>query len=79
MIKEIIVALVIFSIYAESVTEGCECLNGGSCISTLWGAECMCPLEYIGRYCETKTYLISNSSLLADLNDNYTYFTTLIS
>merc|ERR1719259_1211514 len=28
------------------------CRNGGTCISTLTGPKCHCPLQYTGRQCE---------------------------
>ena len=36
----------------EEVCEANVCRNGGTCLSTLTGPKCHCPLQYAGRQCE---------------------------
>ena len=42
----------IFSGLEEKSCNANVCRNGGTCLSTLTGPKCHCPLQFSGRQCE---------------------------
>lgn len=66
--------IVMVSAIAEIEEPLCGCLNGGICNAPVSDPICTCPPEFVGKHCEFITNTISNSSVLADLSENYTFF-----
>ena len=49
--------------FDEKACEMNVCRNGGTCLATLTGPKCHCPLQYSGRQCEEEVQVRGFESL----------------
>ena len=67
----------------EKVCDANVCRNGGTCLSTLTGPKCHCPLQYAGRQCEEEVTVetpgfVGHSLLVHELNEEASGFDLLL-
>ena len=68
-------------------SESCQsnvCRNGGTCISTLTGPKCHCPLQFTGRQCEEELDVetpgfLGHSLLVHQLDNDTSGFDLMLS
>ena len=63
----------------EQVCDANVCRNGGTCLATLTGPKCHCPLQFAGRQCEEEVTVetpgfVGHSLLVHDLNEGTSGF-----
>ena len=67
----------------EIVCDANVCRNGGTCLSTLTGPKCHCPLQFAGRQCEEEVTVetpgfVGHSLLVHELNEEASGFDLLL-
>jgi hypothetical protein len=49
--------------FDEKACEANVCRNGGTCLATLTGPKCHCPLQFSGRQCEEEVQVKGRSKM----------------